>query len=323
MLPNVGAKRSPWYAGSGIHVEVPEARLAGPVEGPAVDDHAADGRPVPADPLGRRVDDDVRPVLDRPEEERRARRCCRRRRERPGRVRHVGDGAEVRHVQPRVADRLHVDRLRRLVDGVRERPRIVAVHEAGGDAQPPQRVLEQREGAAVEGRRGDDGIARLRQVQQRQRLRRLPAGHRHRRRAALQLRDAPLEHVGRRVHDARVDVAELLEPEQAGRVLRPVEHVARGGVDRHRAGVGGGVGDLLRAVHGAGAQAQLGGRLFDDAHLASPRVCGYGRKKARPSPWGEGRAGSDLPSCALAYLALPCRCACTRAPVRLSRGRTH
>ena len=67
--------------------------------------------------------------------------------------------------------------------------------------------------------------------------------------AALERRDALLEHVGRRVHDPGVDVPELLEPEQAGRVGRVVEHVARRGVDRDGAGVRRRVG-LLAGVEG-------------------------------------------------------------------------
>ena len=42
-----------------------------PVELAAVHDDAADRRAVPADELRRRVDDDVGPVLDRPQQRRR------------------------------------------------------------------------------------------------------------------------------------------------------------------------------------------------------------------------------------------------------------
>ena len=55
--------------------------------------------------------------------------------------------------------------------------------------------------------------------------------------AALERGDALLEDVGGRVHDPGVDVAELLEPEEAGGVGGVVEDVAGGGVDRDRAGV--------------------------------------------------------------------------------------
>ena len=69
--------------------------------------------------------------------------------------------------------------------------------------------------------------------------------------AAFEGRDALLEHAGGRVHDPGVDVAELLEPEQAGRVRGVVEDVAGRRVDRHGAGVGRRV-RLLAGVEGEG-----------------------------------------------------------------------
>ena len=55
--------------------------------------------------------------------------------------------------------------------------------------------------------------------------------------AALERGDALLDDVGGRVHDARVDVAELLEPEQVRGVVGVVEDVARRLVDRQRRGL--------------------------------------------------------------------------------------
>ena len=65
--------------------------------------------------------------------------------------------------------------------------------------------------------------------------RRLAAGGGHRADAALERRDALLQHRHGRVGDARVDVPGALQVEQRGRVLGVVEHVGRGLVDRHRA----------------------------------------------------------------------------------------
>ena len=47
------------------------------VEGAAVDDHAGDRRAMPAEVLGRRVDDDVGAPLERADQVRASRRCCR------------------------------------------------------------------------------------------------------------------------------------------------------------------------------------------------------------------------------------------------------
>ena len=72
---------------------------------------------------------------------------------------------------------------------------------------------------------------------------------------AFQRRDALLEDVGGRVHDAGVDVAELLQGEQPRGVVGVVEHVRRGLVDRHGARLGCGV-DLLAAVDGEGVEVE-------------------------------------------------------------------
>ncbi len=95
-----------------------------------------------------------------------------------------------------------------------------------------------------------DLVAQLRDVQQRQRRRRLPGRDRQRAGAAFDRGDALLEHIGGRVHDPRVDVAELLERKQVGRVVRVFEDVGRGLVKRHRARAGG------RVRHLAGVERQ-------------------------------------------------------------------
>ncbi len=166
-------------------------------------------------------------------------------------MRYLGQRREVDDVAERVADRFAEQRPGPAVDQLREGVRIAAVGKAHLDAVLRQRVREQVVGAAIErpcrhdvvaglGQRldgaGDGGHARC----QRQ------AGH-----AALERRDALLEHVLRRVHDARVDVARHLEIEQVGTVLGVVERVRSGLVDRHGHGLGGGLG-AVAAVDGDG-----------------------------------------------------------------------
>ena len=65
---------------------------------------------------------------------------------------------------------------------------------------------------------------------------------------------ALLEHRDRGVGQARVDVAELLQIEQGGRVVDVVEHVGGGLVDRDRPGAGGRIG-LGAGVHRQGLEA--------------------------------------------------------------------
>jgi hypothetical protein len=78
--------------------------------------------------------------------------------------------------------------------------------------------------------------------QDRHRLRRVAAAGRQRADAAFEAGETLFEHVGRRVHDARVDVAEFLQRKEVGGVLRVAELVAGRLVDRHGAAAGGGVG---------------------------------------------------------------------------------
>ena len=62
--------------------------------------------------------------------------------------------------------------------------------------------------------------------------------------AAFDRGDALLEDVGGRVHDPRVDVAELLQGKEIGGVIGALEDVGGRLVNRHRARAGGGVGHL-------------------------------------------------------------------------------
>ena len=61
--------------------------------------------------------------------------------------------------------------------------------------------------------------------------------------------DPLLEDVGRRVHDAGIDVAEFLQAEEPGGVIGILKDVRRGLVDGDGAGSGGGV-RFLTGVHG-------------------------------------------------------------------------
>ena len=65
-----------------------------------------------------------------------------------------------------------------------------------------------------------------------------PEATRDRRHPALERRDPLLEHVVGRVHDAGIDVAELLQREQARGVGGVVELVAGGLIDRDGDGLG-------------------------------------------------------------------------------------
>ncbi len=207
-----------------------------PVEPAAVDDDPADGRAVPADELRRRVHDHVGAVLERAgqvrggqgvvDDERRARL-----------VRGPGHPGDVEDVPARVADRLPVEGGRVRAHGGLPGTQVVGVVDEGRlDAELGERVGEQRVRPAVQRRRRDQMIAGGGDGEDRQRLRRLAAGHRQRRGTALQVRDPLLQDVLGRVDHPGVGEPDLGEREQVRRVTGVVEDERRALVDRHRAG---------------------------------------------------------------------------------------
>ncbi len=131
------------------------------------------------------------------------------------------------------------------------------------------------------------------EVEDRQRLGRLAGRDAQGADAALERRDPLLEDTGRRVHDPGVDVAELLEPEQAGGVGGVVEDVAGGGVDRHGPGVRGRV-DVLARVEGEGLGAE-GGILVGHCDLLGADADGAAwpklERKRASLGWSRGSPG--------------------------------
>ena len=166
-----------------------------PVHGSAVDDHAADGGSVAADPLGGGLDDDVGAV--------------------PEGLAHVPaaaegvvaderdavlgrDGlerAEVRDGEAGVTDGLHVEGLGVGVDEGLERRGLVVLGELDVDAEPGEGHLELVVGAAVQGRGGHDVVALLTDGGDGEELRGHTGGHGDGAHAALERGDALLEHV--------------------------------------------------------------------------------------------------------------------------------
>ena len=229
-----------------------------------------------ADELRRRIDHDVDAVLDRPQQRGGHDRVVAERRE-PVLVRRVGDRAEVRDVVLRIAEALEVDAPGVLVDEIVDLLWMVRIEEAHFDAHALHGLGEERPGAAIEARRRDEVLPRVADREDGGRDRGLTRGEGERRCAAVHRGEPLLEDVVRRVREARVDVAELREPEECGRVVRRVEDVGGRGVDRDRARVRRRVG-LLAAVDSEGAES---GGLRCVAHVPSfPR-----RRAGRWGPW--------------------------------------
>jgi hypothetical protein len=131
---------------------------------------------------------------------------------------------------------------------------IVGIGPLHAPAEVLEAMVELVDRAAIELVGGDDFVAGRQHRVEHEKLRRMAGGHRQRRRAALERRDALLEHGLRRIGDAGVDVAEGLQAEQRGRVVHVVEDEGRGLVDRRHPRAGRRVG-LRARMNGEGGKA--------------------------------------------------------------------
>ena len=155
---------------------------------------------------------------------------------------------DVRDVAVRIAQSLDVDGAGVVLNRGLHLGEVMDVYEARGDAEVGQRMGQQVVAAAVDRLLGDKVTAvltqRLKGVGDRRRTRSdCQTGH-----AALQRRDALLKHVLGGVGQAAVDVACVGQAEARRRVLTVAEHIGRGGINRHRAGIGRRIGGLLANV---------------------------------------------------------------------------
>jgi len=213
-----------------------------------------------SDKLRSRVDHDIGAPLDGPHQRRRGRRVIDHQRN-AALMRDLRQPLDVGDIKLRIAERLRVQRLGPGRDRRANPLEVVGIDELHRDSQPRQRVVEEIVRSAVERCRRDNLVARARKRGDRQRLGRLPGGCRQAGHAALQRRNPLLEDIGRRIHDAGVDVAELLQSKEAARVRAIVEDVAGRLVDRHSACLRG-LFNALTAVQGQGGKVQLLGLVL-------------------------------------------------------------
>ena len=208
--------------------------LARPVEGAAVDDQATDRIAMATKEFGQRMHDDIGAVIDRLAQIRGGERVV-------DDIGHAGTLGDLRHRlhvgddAARIGDRLGENRLGLWADGAIERGNILRVRPHHVPAEILEGVIELVDRAAIELLRGDEFVARLHQAMKRQHLRGVTGGDRKPRSAAFERGDAFLEHGSGRVADARIDVAEGLQPKQRCGVIDAFEHVRRGLIDRCRA----------------------------------------------------------------------------------------
>ena len=219
-----------------------------PVEGAGIDDDAGDRVAVAAQKLRRRMHDDVRTMLDRADQVGRRQRVVDDQGH-AGLARHRRDCLDIGDRAAGIGDGLDEDRL-----GARRNPALEAADIIGiGPHHVPAKALEGVgelvDRAAIEFSRGDEFVARHQELLQRHHLRGVAGGNRERRGAALERRDAFLQHGVGGIADAGIDVAERLQPEQRGGMVGVVEDKGCGLVDRRRPCAGSGIG-LCARMHG-------------------------------------------------------------------------
>ena len=192
--------------------ELRELARGNPVE-LAADDDAAERRAVAADELRSRVDDDVRAILERAQLIRRRERAVDDERD-VVLVRDVSDSLDVDEVGIRIANGLDVDDARVLLDSLLEDlDALRRVDERRLDAVVWEGVLKEVVGAAVDRRSRDDVLAVVDECLECIRDSRSARSDGDSCDAALECRDTLGEYILRRVRQAAVDVAGILECE--------------------------------------------------------------------------------------------------------------
>lgn len=141
---------------------------------------------------------------------------------------------EVVHVVFRVPHRFGVDQASVLIDGPADVFRVRGVDEPDRYPQSGQSIVEEVVGSAIEIAGGDDILPGAGDVEHRIGDCRLPRGEGKRAYSAVKFCQALFQHIAGRIHDPRVDIAELPEAEEIGRVVGAAERIGRGLVNGNR-----------------------------------------------------------------------------------------
>ena len=219
-----------------------------PVEVAGVDDDSADPGAVAAEPFGERMNDDVGPVLDRPQETGRS----------EGRIDderqlvflgNLRQHLDIRHVDGRIAEGLAVDRPGLAVDRRFHLVRLPDIDQADLDAQLGQNGVELDEGAAVQVVGRNNFVALAADIDDSIKNRRSAGGECQCRGPAFEACHALFENVLGGIADPGVDVAEFLQAEEVGGMFGVPEEIGGGPVYGHGPREGGRV-DGLSGMQG-------------------------------------------------------------------------
>ena len=185
-----------------------------------------------AEELRHRLHHDIRAELDGPQQHRRGDGVVDDQRH-ALRMRDRGQCLDIADIAGGVADGLAEDRDRILVDQLCDIVGLVRGGEARRHAHARQDVGEERVCRAIELRHRHDVAAGIGDAEHRVMERRLARSEAERAGAAMQRRQPPLEHGGRRVADAAIAEALGFEIEQGSGMGRAVEFVGDGLVNRN------------------------------------------------------------------------------------------
>ena len=215
-----------------------------PIEVTAVDDHTAQRGTVAADELSCGVNDDVGAVLQRTEQIRGAEGVIDDDRK-TVLLGDLGDSVDVGNVGIGVAERLEVDDRSVVLDGTLNLFQVMSIDKRGLDAKLGERMLQQVVGATVDGLLSHHVVTGLGKSLQGIGDGSGTGGDGKTGHATLERGDTVLKDALGGVGQTAVDVTGVGKTKAVGGVLGVAEHIARGLVDRHGAGVGCGVAALL------------------------------------------------------------------------------
>src|ERR1700733_6359848 len=212
-------------------------RMLLPVEIAAIHNRPAERGAMAAQKLGKRMDDDIGAMFDRPQQDG----CGDGVVDDQWHAMTVGDpgqALDVTDVACRVADAFTEHCSRVLVDHFLDRLGTIALGKSDTDSLAWQKMSEEGVGGAVELRRGDHIASQLSYILHRVSHCCLAAGNAKSIPATLERGDAPLQNRGGGVADAGVAKAFGLKVEQGCGVVGAIEFKGDCLVNRHRDGLG-------------------------------------------------------------------------------------
>src|SRR6266516_3224447 len=165
-------------------------------------------------------------------------------------MRDISYSANIHCVQAWVADCLSENCLGPFIDGGAEILWIAAIHESNRNAYLGKRIVEQIISATIQAGRSHDFIACPGNVENSQCFSRLARSCRQCANASFESRYTAFKSILCRIHDTRIDVSKLPEPEEVRCVFWTIKDIRRRLIDGNCASVGRAVSRFLAGMQG-------------------------------------------------------------------------